>query len=142
MAIEKRGKFLAKPLTKRGKWVVRLRDLQTLKLIRKFNKCKSLLEVGPGRGTFGELCVSEGIGYEAIDANHNVVEQSKEKVLTISKVLFPYCVPDDTFDVFLARAVLEHVDGPKQANDFIEGAITCIRPGGVLFIETPDIRYY
>ena len=126
--------------------ILRLRDLQTLKMIKASVGCQAIIEVGPGRGTFGELCIERGIEYIAVEASSIGAERMRRQGLTVHETLFPDCgvLPEfgKKFDAFMARSVLEHMTGTVQANEFIKTAIKYIKPGGILFIEAPDIRFW
>ncbi len=133
-----------KTIGKFDNFILRLRDLQTLKMIKSVGDCSSVIEVGPGRGTFGELCLDNGISYIAIEASSIGVNRVRNKGLTVYHGLFPKCKEDlhDKFDVFMARSVLEHVADSVHASEFIQEAAKCVKRGGLLFIEAPDIRFW
>lgn len=124
--------------------VLRLRDLQTLRMVTKHLDCRSVMEIGPGRGTFGELCTEKGIDYTAIEASSIGVQRLKALGLNVHRGLFPKCGinPNIKYDLFVARAVLEHMPDAVQANKFIRTAKRGVRRGGLLFIEVPDIRFW
>jgi len=134
-----------KSIGRLDRFILKRRDRATFNMIAKFIVCKSVLEIGPGRCTYGLLCKDKSIAYTAIEASSIGIECARKLGLNVYKAVFPDWERLRLlrgFDVFMARSVLEHVRDTVHANDFIETAKRCLRPGGVMFIEAPDIRFW
>ena len=100
---------------------------------------KKVLEVGCGRGFF--LQSLESLGHQALGLEFNE-KAIKEKV---TKFDIRKCAVEDvvethrgTFDSVLSFQVLEHVIHPEK---FIRSCTELLRPGGVLFLSTPNYDF-
>ncbi|MSO62562.1 MAG: class I SAM-dependent methyltransferase [Acidobacteria bacterium] len=99
----------------------------------------TMVEVGPGHGTFAERAVAAGWRYTAIEASQILVDVLREKQLTvIPSWAPPIPVADASTDVVYADQVLEHMSGIDTAREFTAEARRALRPGGVFFVVVPD----
>ncbi|MCP4649302.1 MAG: class I SAM-dependent methyltransferase [PVC group bacterium] len=53
--------------------------------------------------------------------------------------VFPYPFKDNYADKIYAKHIIEHLDNPKK---FIEEIYRILKPGGIVFIETPHFSNY
>jgi 2-polyprenyl-3-methyl-5-hydroxy-6-metoxy-1,4-benzoquinol methylase len=93
-----------------------------------------VLEVGCGYGSMLMSMVRRGyrvVGTE-LSAKAAAFCRSKELDVVISRV--PPVRPG-SFDVVIARHVIEHVSDPRE---FVQTLVAAARPGGVIFIETEN----
>jgi 2-polyprenyl-3-methyl-5-hydroxy-6-metoxy-1,4-benzoquinol methylase len=73
---------------------------------------------------FGSICGHYGV--------------SAERSLLIEADLFDLRFPQDTFDYVLMLDSIEHVPDPRR---FVTYAASCLRPGGVLVVDTCPLYY-
>jgi SAM-dependent methyltransferase len=99
----------------------------------------SMVEVGPGHGTFAERAVAAGWSYTAIEASEILIEVLRQKQLAVIPAWAPPIpVADASTDVVYADQVLEHMSGIDTARQFTAEALRSLRPGGVFYVVVPD----
>jgi 2-polyprenyl-3-methyl-5-hydroxy-6-metoxy-1,4-benzoquinol methylase len=102
-----------------------------------------LLEIGCAEGAFLSIVKNKGIKVEGIELNTFAADQARKKGLKVHTQLLSEFIstPSNkgTFDVVCAYQVLEHISNVKQ---FIEEAIACLKPGGLLIISVPDMNTF
>ncbi|HTV00732.1 MAG TPA: class I SAM-dependent methyltransferase, partial [Luteitalea sp.] len=97
------------------------------------------VEVGPGRGTLGELAVAAGWDYTAIEASDLLIDVLTTKGFKVVKAFTPPIPGDDaSLDVVYADQVMEHMPGIDAARAFTADALRLLKPGGVFFVVVPD----
>lgn len=101
----------------------------------------SLLEIGPGLGHFGKLCQEQGLAYQAIDQNRDIVECLRQAGLQASQGAFPQSVPQESFDIVYASHVIEHCDTCADAVAFVKAAYGLLRPGGIIMLNFPNFLH-
>lgn len=99
-----------------------------------------LLEVGCGLGWVSNIFNSLGFDLLAIDASEETVEEARRrypgvKFQTAGAEEF---APPETFDAVVAFEVIEHLKDWEQA---VRNWKSSLRPGGRLFLSTPNRRY-
>lgn len=99
----------------------------------------SLLEVGSAKGYMLALLAGLGWSVAGVEIADIAAEYSRQRfgvpVFTGTLEAFTR-VNQRTFDVVLAQDVLEHVPEPAA---FLGAARACLRPGGWLVIDTPNV---
>lgn len=105
-----------------------------------FANCKSVLDIGCGRGEFLEVMGDAGIPAHGIDLDSASVETCRSKGLSAEVAdLFTY-LSEETgapFDGIFAAQLAEHLP-PEQLPRMIRLCATRLKPGGVLALETPN----
>ncbi len=124
--------------TRFGQWLVR----KTAKSIFEFAKIKqdsSVLEIGPGRGTFAEICLDNGAEYWAIEANKKMAEDLENHGANVIQTLVPP-LPDmgQKFDVVVMINIMEHMDNMTAALSLSKEIYELLNPSGKLVICSPD----
>lgn len=105
-----------------------------------FQECKSVLDIGSGRGEFLELMRESGIPAHGIDLDGASVDACRQKGLSAEVAdLFEFLnVETGTpFDGIFAGQIIEHLP-PEQLPHMIQLCASRLKPGGVLIIETPN----
>jgi len=99
----------------------------------------SVLEIGPGRGAFAELCLERQVDYHAVEANPGLSEALRGRGATVvcAKVP-PLPALDRQFDVVAMIHVMEHMNGLEQALDISSQIRRVLKPGGKFLVECPD----
>ncbi|MGY0613167.1 class I SAM-dependent methyltransferase [Luteimonas sp. A501] len=109
-------------------------------LARNFvSKGASVLEVGCGRGYFLQS-IEHRVDYaKGLELNRDAIANKVTSVLVerMSLVEVAEATPE-FYDIVCAFQVLEHIANPAG---FIEGALRCVRPGGLLIFSTPSHAY-
>jgi SAM-dependent methyltransferase len=101
-----------------------------------------ILEIGPGHGEFAERLISDG--YRRYDvAEPNETLRAKLVHLGVRRAK-NYLIPtlpeaDASYDAILVCDVFEHLNDAREAQAFVKEAKRVLRPGGVLFILSPDL---
>jgi SAM-dependent methyltransferase len=96
-----------------------------------------ILDVGFGAGAFLKLAKAMGREGFGIDTDPITVENAKNEQLDVKLgdiQLFEKL--GVTFDAITLSHVIEHVHYPKK---LMESTFNCLRPGGQIWIETPNI---
>ena len=105
-----------------------------------FANCRSVLDIGCGRGEFLDLMRESGIPAKGIDLGGESVAQCREKGLNAEVAdLFTYLGHGTAgeFDGIFASQIVEHLD-PAKLPEMIRLCAASLRRGGVLAIETPN----
>ena len=105
----------------------------------KINKGASLLEIGPGRGAFAEVCHENGVKYTAIEASKDMSDSLNSRGF---KVLYGKVPPlpkiEDRFDAVVMIHVMEHMDTMGQALELSQDVFNILKPDGKFVISSPD----
>lgn len=104
---------------------------------------QAILDVGCGGGEFGRVLKKRGVPYVAgIEIVERAYEMAKEH---LDDVMLGNIEEDDlpfaenTFDAIFCNDVLEHLINPLGA---LEKLRTVLKPGGVINISIPNVRYH
>lgn len=111
---------------------------QRLVAIRGFTAAgRHLLDVGCERGYFLELA-SRDFSVSGVEADVNTSAYARSRGLDVfTGTLHEAHYPGESFDVVTAFHFLEHVDQPLAE---LREMFRVLRPGGLLVVETPNIR--
>lgn len=99
----------------------------------------SVLEIGPGRGDFADICLKEGMDYSAIEANRQMAESLEERgASVVSAMVPPLPALDREFDVVVMINVMEHMNSMADALQITQQIRRVLKPGGKFVICSPD----
>jgi SAM-dependent methyltransferase len=99
----------------------------------------SILEIGPGRGEFAELCLARKMEYHAVEPNGGLAEALRQKgAHVICARVPPLPALDRKFDLVAMINVMEHMNGLEQALDTACQVRRVLNPGGKFLIHSPD----
>jgi SAM-dependent methyltransferase len=123
-----------------GIWVHRLHAKQLGELVGRYlTKPVSIVEIGPGDGYFGEVCMHSGFSYRAIEANDELAKSLGEKGLHVLTASVPP-IPVDArcIDICCMFHVMEHMADVTRVAELIEETKRILVPGGFLALACPN----
>ncbi len=124
--------------SKIGKWLVKKLSHRIFKYTGAASG-SSLLEIGPGRGDFADICLQEDVEYHAIEPNRQMAASLKEKgAEVICAMVPPLPEIDGTFDVVVMIHVMEHMSSMQDALRTTQQISQILKPKGKLVICSPD----
>jgi SAM-dependent methyltransferase len=100
-----------------------------------------LLEIGPGHGDFAARIMAAGFrNYDVVEPNPAL--RAKVEALGVRRAR-SYLIPeldeaDESYDAIILCDVFEHLTDSREAHKFVSEAVRVLRPGGILFILSPD----
>jgi len=106
---------------------------------------KSVLEVGCGYGRFLSECRKCGALITGVDPHPRAVASAKRYYdidiigKEIEEAARENLVPAGSFDFIFTFEVLEHIKNPGAFLSVLRGLL---KPGGLLFISTPNLSFY
>ena len=94
-----------------------------------------VLEIGGGHGAFGKSLATQN--YTGLEFNRSAVAKAEQKGVRMANESVKEHAQHnrERYDVVCSFQVLEHVSDPR---DFLEAAMHCLKPGGVLIISVPS----
>lgn len=99
----------------------------------------SVLEIGPGRGTFADMCLKEDAEYHAIEANREMAEALRKKgANVVSAMVPPLPALDREFDIVVMVNVMEHMSTMKDALQITQDIRGALKPNGRFVVCSPD----
>jgi SAM-dependent methyltransferase len=99
----------------------------------------SVLEIGPGRGEFAELCLERKLEYHAVEPNAGLAESLRSRgVNVVCAKVPPLPALDRKFDLAVMVNVMEHMNGLEQALGISCQIRRVLNPGGKFLIHCPD----
>jgi len=124
--------------TKLGaRWVQRA--AQRLLAFAEMASGSRVLEIGPGRGDFADLCLKQQMDYHAIEPNPALAAALRERGATVLCERVPPLPPvAGDFDLVVMINVMEHMSGMEQALETAGQIREVLRPGGRFLVHTPD----
>jgi len=99
----------------------------------------SVLEIGPGRGDFAELCIERKLEYHAVEPNPGLAESLRSRgANVVCERVPPLPAFDGKFDLVVMINVMEHMSGLEQALDTACQVRQVLKPDGKFLIHCPD----
>lgn len=124
--------------TKFGKWLKTCLASQVFKFAQIEEKA-SVLEIGPGRGEFSDICLRRGIDYWAIEPNQKMADSLEQKGIKVLRNIVPP-MPETgrSFDIVVMSHVMEHMDTMTTALQLTGAIYELLNQGGRFVICAPD----
>ncbi len=124
--------------TRVGNWV----DRASSKKIFDFTQIEpgqSVLEIGPGRGVFADICLERRIEYSAVEANRQMAESLRQRGADVVQAMVPP-LPDlmKEFDAAVMINALEHMNSVEDALKITAQIREVLKPKGRFVICSPD----
>jgi 2-polyprenyl-3-methyl-5-hydroxy-6-metoxy-1,4-benzoquinol methylase len=130
-----------RPLEQFSNYFINEKDKEVLRRIKRYKHCGSLLDIGAGYGVFVKNAKEKGFQASGIDPNMNSVTIAHQRFnIHLDCGFFDENYKKGTsFDVITLFHVIEHVLDPNQ---LIKNVKSKLNEGGLLVIETPNIRSF
>ena len=99
----------------------------------------SVLEIGPGRGVFADICLEKGIEYFAVEPNEQMAASLEKRGANVVRAMVPP-LPDleKEFDVIVMINAMEHMNSMQDALQLTGQIRDVLKPKGKLVICSPD----
>jgi SAM-dependent methyltransferase len=98
-----------------------------------------ILEIGPGRGVFADICLKKGIEYSAVEPNKEMAASlEKRGADVICAMVPPLPALDKEFDIVVMINVMEHMNSMQDALQIARQIRGVLKPKGKLVICSPD----
>jgi len=124
--------------TKAGMWLVKALAGKIFKYAE-ITPDQSVLEIGPGRGDFADICFEHAIEYSAIEANRQMAESLENRGANVVRAIVPPLPAlDKTFDVVIMTNVMEHMNSMENALQITQQIRDVLKPEGKFVICSPD----
>ena len=124
-----------------GKWIAATLSQKIYRLAG-IEPDHKVLEIGPGRGYFADVCLSKGVEYSAIEPNAAMAKSLEKKGVHPSRITCALVPPlprlENVFDRVLMINVMEHVNSMQDALQTAQQIRSVLKPGGKLVICSPD----
>ena len=100
---------------------------------------KSVLEIGPGRGVFADICLEKGIEYCAVEPNQQMAASLEKRGANVIRAMVPP-LPDlaKEFDVVVMINAMEHMNSMQDALQLTGQIRDVLKPKGRFVICSPD----
>jgi len=121
-----------------GNWVARAFSKKIFDFI-KIDPGQSVLEIGPGRGVFADICLEKGTEYFAVEPNEQMSASLEKRGANVVRAMVPP-LPDleKEFDVVVMINVMEHMNSMQDALQLTGQIRDVLKPKGRLVICSPD----
>ncbi len=101
----------------------------------------SVLELGPGKGWFAQVCQEHGHKYRGVEASQDqcLALAAEGFDVTCAKVPpVPLMPPPDGFDLIYSAHLLEHLAGAEEVHELLRGCAGLARADGIVAMLFPD----
>ncbi len=99
----------------------------------------SVLEIGPGRGVFADICLEKGIEYFAVEPNQQMAASLEKRGANVIRAMVPPLPAiDKEFDAVVMLAVMEHMNSMQDALQISRQIREVLKPRGKFVICSPD----
>ncbi|OHB79435.1 MAG: hypothetical protein A2Z25_17675 [Planctomycetes bacterium RBG_16_55_9] len=124
--------------TKAGTWLVKALAHKIYKYAG-ISPGQSVLEIGPGRGDFADICFGQGVEYCAVEANRHMAESLEKRGAHVVRAIAPPLPTlDKTFDAVVMINVMEHMSSMENALQITQQIRNVLKPNGKFVICSPD----
>jgi len=98
-----------------------------------------VMEIGPGRGQFADVCLENGVEYWAIEPNNQMADALQNRGARVIRCVVPPMPEiEQRFDIVVMNNVMEHLDSMTSALTLSRQVCELLNPGGRFVISSPD----
>lgn len=113
---------------------------EILDFLGPYRQTNRLIDVGCGIGHFAAVAATRGWEVHGTEYTDEAIAICESKGISMQKgVLDPANYPSGSFDVIVSFEVIEHINNPNQE---MESFRAILRPGGAVYITTPNFNSY
>ncbi len=124
--------------TRAGSWVSKAFSEKIFEWAE-IERGSSVLEIGPGRGVFADVCLAKGAKYSAVEPNQQMADSLEGRGAdVICAIVPPLPGMDKKFDVVVMINVMEHMNSMADALQITEQINNVLEAGGKFVICSPD----
>jgi len=124
--------------TKMGMWLVNALSRRIFRYAE-IASGNNILEIGPGRGVFADICLEKGIEYCAVEPNEQMAASLEKRGANIIRAMVPPLPEiDRTFDTVVMINVMEHMNSMQDALQITQQIREVLKPRGKFVICSPD----
>lgn len=131
-------------ISKIGKKLVNYRNTYFMNLVKQF--CESddirILEIGPGKGYFAEVCKLNKLDYTAIEGNLLMCKSLINRGYRVFNKYVPPLALEEKFDVIFMNQIFEHMENKNEALKLLESCKNQLNDSGIIIIACPDIIFH
>ncbi len=99
----------------------------------------NILEIGPGRGVFADICLEKGIEYCAVEPNQQMAASLEKRGANVIRAMVPPLPEiDKSFDTVVMINVMEHMNSMQDALQISRQIREVLKPKGKFVICSPD----
>ena len=99
----------------------------------------NILEIGPGRGVFADICLEKGIEYCAVEPNEQMAASLEKRGANVIRAVVPPLPEiDKSFDTVVMINVMEHMNSMQDALQISRQINQILKPKGKFVICSPD----
>jgi len=114
----------------------KIQEEKLVKVIARFKKSGSLLDIGAGSGIMIEAAMERGYECTGIEPSKWLQQKAAERNLPVVQGLFPHPQVQQTFDIISLVDVIEHVTKPA---DLLVSVRKQLADDGIFVLVTPDV---
>jgi 2-polyprenyl-3-methyl-5-hydroxy-6-metoxy-1,4-benzoquinol methylase len=108
-------------------------------MVDRFGRVESVLDIGCGIGNFVDWAQRRGLRALGSDIDGEAVDTARGRGLEAYHASeLADRVPEGSVDMLTLWDVIEHVHDPRA---LLEESLRYLRPGGLVVMETPDVRF-
>ncbi|MCH7557351.1 MAG: class I SAM-dependent methyltransferase [Planctomycetes bacterium] len=124
--------------TKMGMWLVKALSRRIFRYAE-IASGTNILEIGPGRGVFADICLEKGIEYCAVEPNQQMAASLEKRGANVIRAMVPPLPEiDRTFDTVVMINVMEHMNSMQDALQISRQIREVLKPKGKFVICSPD----
>jgi len=134
------------PSTRLGAWLLlcypkfRKQANAQFRYLEKPRPGQKLLDVGCGNGDYLVVAAEAGWKVKGVEPDPKALEVARSRGLEVVQgSIDEIARTGELFDVITMSHVIEHVHYPVH---FVKQAYECLKPGGILYIDTPNIESF
>jgi len=121
-----------------GNWITKAFSGKIFKYA-KIEPGHRILEIGPGRGVFADICLKKGIEYSAVEPNKEMAASLEKRGADVTCAMVPPLPAlDKEFDIVVMINVMEHMNNMQDALQITHQIRQVLKPKGRLVICSPD----
>jgi SAM-dependent methyltransferase len=107
--------------------------------LAEIEKGSSVLEIGPGRGLFADICFRENVQYHAIEPNQRLADDLIKKGAKVTSAIVPPLPElEGKFDAVVMINMFEHMSGLNDAVSLLVSIKEILNCKGKVIICSPD----